>query len=935
MFLVKLDIYSLNMQLCQGAMHYMPTTSVEIVKTIQFLLLGGTTTAPVNNCIEPIHDYWPRKKLDDEIKNIQKGKVKILHGLIGTGKTSVALHHIALNKQKFAISWKIDVSTGEDSIIDLLTSLAEKLSVSYRDLFQTIEQKAEKEDIIFLLGNVENRPSCKWFQELWNIRRSVYIIMTTNNSSLDLADAEQIQVEKFDEAFLDFLEGIHSDNNKEDLKELCSYFGWNILGLTAAKHYMSKNKITARVYLKLLQNRVTAEKVRHSSESSHYRILYESVRACLEEVDSDKFSVVVAATLLVSNNMIPEFLLSNLLSSNNALENIVDLNDLHGQLKSLIHITEENGIRFFSIHPFTQHVIRDMVDGSVQADLLYKLAGIFVRHISKDNRFSKGDFLQRTVREHAEIFLRKWEDKQKDDRTLIALARLSELVGFTYTQQQPFLKHKSDVHFKRARNLLHKLCGISEEDLQPAVGFVHEMLRKYEVFVGSFFQNSGENRIREMYGITDSNLVVANQLFCKLSKKSSELPLNIIEELVFLRTVNKQDLSVFPEVVKENQTVKEKFDSAEPLSPSDVSILVTHGVAYSVDQYRELFLPELYLSVIYSFGRNYFYQNRVTIENPGFHIDLLKLGYCLSREISKRMNIPNAVFHEFLVQTNGLLYLLVNDDYFRPDGTHVKKEAQTHARDLKSAIDRYRQLICERTFVNERTDERTFFEMGILKRTKDDTYSKIKPHQQILKCYKNLLSLEGIDDCDQYIKNGVQRCDYLLKLLDIYASPDVDRKKEDLVRYSRPMNAIAEFYLSINRKEYYSQTIKIFAISAEHAEKYDLTLYYLEALVGLADVFSRIGKYRLSAIQVSARHLKRCNGSKSLLEMQRQKPPIQERISKIQKRNVAMVLKHHVLLRHRHEGGKNEIFFSVFLNIFFEGKPFAIISLFNFCCFSV
>ncbi len=326
------------------------------------------------------------------------------------------------------------------------------------------------------------------FKELWNIRRSVYIIMTTNNPSvLDLA-AEQLQVEKFDEA-LDFLEGIHSENSEEDLKELCIYFGWNILGLAAAKHYMSKNKMSARTYLKILRDRAAAEKVRQAELSSHDRILYESVRACLEQVDRDKFSV-VAATSLVSNNMIPEFLLSNLLSSNNALENIADLNDLHGQLKSLVHITEENGIRFFSIHPFTQHVIRDMVNESVQADLLYKLAGIFVRHISKDNRFSKGDFLQRTVREHAEIFLRKWEDKQKDDRTLIALARLSELVGFTYTQQQPFLKHKSDVHFKRARNLLHKLCGISEEDLQPAVGFVHEMLRKYEVFVGSFFQNS-------------------------------------------------------------------------------------------------------------------------------------------------------------------------------------------------------------------------------------------------------------------------------------------------------------------------------------------------------------------------------------------------------------------------------------------------------------
>jgi hypothetical protein len=59
-----------------------------------------------------------------------------------------------VNKQKFAISWIIDVSTGEDSIIKSLAGLAEKRGVSYDELFHTIEQKAENEDIILLLDNV-------------------------------------------------------------------------------------------------------------------------------------------------------------------------------------------------------------------------------------------------------------------------------------------------------------------------------------------------------------------------------------------------------------------------------------------------------------------------------------------------------------------------------------------------------------------------------------------------------------------------------------------------------------------------------------------------------------------------------------------------------------------------------------------------------------
>ena len=307
------------------------------------------------------------------------------------------------------------------------------------------------------------------------------------------------------------------------------------------------------------------------------------------------------------------------------------------------------------------------------------------------------------------------------------------------------------------------MCGVTEDDLQPAQG---------ERFRRSPLESFSDEESKAMYGITNSDLDVAYQLFSKLFKKSLKLSADVIEELSFLRTVNKNYLHMFPEIVWENQKVKEKFDSSHPLSASDACVLVNNGAAYSVDQYRKLFVPELSLSLIYSFGRNYFYRlNRARIENPLFYKDLLKLAYCLSREISKRMK-PNAVFHEFLVQTNGLLYL-PNDDYENEDDKHMKKDAQVHVRNLEIAIDRYQQLL---------RDQRAFFEMGILTKTKDDTYSKQVCYRQMLRCYTNLVSLKNGEDRNQCIEVGVNLCDDFLKFLGVDDDQYTGQKKEDIVQ---------------------------------------------------------------------------------------------------------------------------------------------------------
>ena len=813
-----------------------------------------------------------------------------MHGTIGTGKTTAARNYIQKNKEKFDIRWRIDVSKGEDNINKSFEYEAERLGVSYDKLFQTIKERAERKDIIFLLDNVERKlfDESNWFQLLLDIRESVHIIFTTNSHPSDfdnLKDAEKFPVGKLDDA-LEFLtdgKGIPHGREEKDLTNLCDEFDSNILGLTFARDYMMKNMLTAGEYLERLRNSKDARE--QKGTPGGHPTLYHSIRLCLLDVRDDDAIDAIATMSFISNNRIPEFLLSNQLSSNEKdyFENEARLDKIRDQLKSLVDITKEFGIRFYSVHPFTRLVIKDVVDEkgdgggekkdgggekkdgggqkkdgdgektdekkrSTKKDLLYKLAGTFVRYISKDNRFSKGHFLQRAVREHAEIFIEEWKEQEKDDCASIALARLSELVGFSYTQQQS-LYVNVDRHFESARYLLDNLCEITEED---------KSCKKTEEDI----PNSNTNKDRDIFGITDKHLAVANQLFAKLTNKSSKLATDMIEELVFLRTVNEQDLAMFPE------EVKEKITSSKPLSRSDVKELVNHNLAYSVDAYKKLFLPELYLSVIYSFGRNYFYRDRLPLKHPSvYYIDLLKVAYCLARAISEKMNPDEAVFHEHSVQSNGLLPLISED------GTH-KKEREAHVEDLKHAITRYQELIRE---------ERRFFEMGILKKTKDDTYSQLKCYLQIVKCYKTLLSYTADEDHEQCIKDGVKACEDISKILQAYSAlkSNADQTKEHLVYYSKHMNVIAEFYFSTKREKYIGEAIEIFESSAKQAEKYDddaTTMFALEALVGLAECFSEIGEF-----ERSNHYLERCDSKESFREFRKQHPRIQKRIDNIGK----------------------------------------------------
>ncbi|XP_046853872.1 uncharacterized protein LOC124447011 [Xenia sp. Carnegie-2017] len=317
-----------------------------------------------SNWRKPDYQYFQRTELDDQLKRLQKGVPIILHGSIGVGKSSAALNHLVVNKDKYDISWLIDLKNFDSKqVVESLTKLAKKVStnMSYKEMLTAIEKRAEELNVIFLLDNLESKNlEEEWFKDLWDVRHSIKILITTNDRILNHPlwnISEKIEVDRFHEG-IEFLKDIN--DNKEMKIKLCEYFGWNILGLTASKDYIVQNMISINDYLGLLKNKVAVKKVR-DEEQKHKIHLPIAVQTCLEKVE-DEFFPVIAAVAFLSNNGIPEFLLSSQLPSSDPHINLQKMSELCNGVKSLIKITREGDIRLFSFHSFTQQVIKDIVD---------------------------------------------------------------------------------------------------------------------------------------------------------------------------------------------------------------------------------------------------------------------------------------------------------------------------------------------------------------------------------------------------------------------------------------------------------------------------------------------------------------------------------------------------------------------------------------------
>ena len=160
------------------------------------------------------------------------------------------------------------------------------------------------------------------------------------------------------------------------------------------------------------------------------------------------------------------------------------------------------------------------------------------------------------------------------------------------------------------------------------------------------------------------------------------------------------------------------------------------------------------------------------------------------------------------------------------------------------------------------------------------------------------------EERDQVIRDGVEHCEILLKLVDAQPSQDDSgRVTKGLQQFSKYLNVVGEFYLAVCRDDYLLRAWRMFidsAVNAEVKEEFH-DRFSLQALVGLSDVFSRLGKQCFIAAKISNLQLKHCNRLKNYHEILHQRRNIAEKVVEIEKRNTNTIEKRYAKLWRRGE----------------------------------
>ena len=203
-----------------------------------------------------------------------------------------------------------------------------------------------------------------------------------------------------------------------------------------------------------------------------------------------------------------------------------------------------------------------------------------------------------------------------------------------------------------------------------------------------------------------------------LSSLSENQTNGCVIDLVHQKAYNKDDLKIWKEKGVDIPQVIEDSDVTQ-LSEEHYKLLQECNAALPLDIVEKIYLPELFISLLYTYGRVYFYKKNkgipMTDVERGKYYDMLKFAYELCRFISSTHKV--CVLHRLLTQRYGLLYFKLDDEDNMPN--------------ILYARDEYSQLY------HDKTD---YYEFGVLKKTETDKYNKVVCLKQMLKCHNILLT---------------------------------------------------------------------------------------------------------------------------------------------------------------------------------------------------
>ncbi len=665
-------------------------------------------------------------------------------GICGSGKTQLARHIAASYADgteatpgiKFEITSTVKGSIKND--FDILAdefnlnkhvmwpkvNKLQTLQNTMKILLEYLEVKGQEENVIHIL--IFDSVTSKTYQLLnshilKNLKGYVKIVITTNNPTL-YPDC-QITINGFTEAeTIAFFQSGYSEccETCDSILQLGRTLSFLPLGISIAKQFIRRRTQTIEHYLNVLGSEsykiILDTEDAMLKEEGYDRGLISAIMVTLKEVEDavtpDTFKA-YEITAFVSCRRFPLDNLKILMTDDN-IQSEIHIGDLIAKLKETslgTIVTTSSKVRLLNTHDAVQMAMTKRWTIEKKRETLGNCLVCLSRVCSTDTQYQSVFDMQLILLPHVEqalamtTYLSQTDEFTKNTLNIqVAVILLLETVGHMCCELSRL--DESEIYLLRAR----------DEFLDK---FVSPNLKKQ---VKDAFKNANETDIID----TKSLRIVADNLIDELLQMARRHKQEDFMDLVLKRHNSEHDIQLWETLLKQKHPMKQLKLKNRSLSERGFDNLDEAGVALSKDVIQNILLPELFLSIPYSYGRLYCYscskgENKFLGRRAGF-ISALTLSHQMCQVIKERWNV--SLSHLVNSKLFGLHYHLL--DEFKGTNEENLKDIITVKEDYEDHL----------------KDQLYLFQWGLLKNDPKCNYNEALTLKQLLKAITKLINYE-------------------------------------------------------------------------------------------------------------------------------------------------------------------------------------------------
>ncbi|CAH1777458.1 unnamed protein product [Owenia fusiformis] len=756
----------------------------------------------ITNITANVKDFRKTQDLTRCLDRLKRENYVTLTGLSGVGKTEIAKYYWETKKADYDVGWLIPSETDQELRIAIRLFLERLAEININvDLTEDLPLPNVLSKIHLEIRRNTNRGYLLIFDDVkeethraivqgFASKPNISVIITTEQTLHPSATDESIQqVEGFSEdEVLEFLDPLKNETreNKIQLWEEMSHLP---SALACARFDILNTQRSIKFYLAGIKERKLYQSIEkrdhlilgHNYKKPPIEAHVQNALTMIEELEKDDpaLCLVFKTIGFFDSKAIPVFILNEILKQHSDPSQPVEHIDYHIDKllmkmrdRSYVNRQEEkHRNRFIDTHELVQLGVRFAMKESDNKKTLEILMRVLLRFFAKDTRYMTYFRRNTILMPHVESVLVHLQRLSVMDITfdmkVMAIA-MYDILGYSYAQSD--FREVAEQKLQTSKDLMYKSLNIDEEDL--------------DLDIRAKLPDEHKNDEEEF----------AYQKAIFIYEKLQSVGNKLVENLVLNTVLNETDVDIMKSKIKGNK-LPELLISQKRTDRGSYTELVKMGLAISEDIMKSIYLPELYASVFYSYGRMYFYKKQEGRVKINSFISAIRLSSALCKRIFEMTG--KVVFHSILTKRNALLYLYSEDI----DEYGDAKTKQKMLEDLYQGKKEYQSLL-------EEVHKQDWFQHGILKVTKNDFFHQCVCFEKGIFICMKILKLETDQEKKEIvIREGKEAIKKQSELLH-----SQEREEQELHRGSDVHVVAAEFYEEAKcwqeAYEYYKEAIE-------------------------------------------------------------------------------------------------------------------------------